>query len=567
MAKRRSLQARTRRFTKRVPWLKVVGLCGIWVVGTLLIAQLFYPNGRLLPLQRVDSLAVGAKSKADAIAALNTAYADKKIEIYLGDNKTPVATPTFAQAGFSVDVAKRVEGMEYPWYWRLLPTSIFWANSASGTPKLESSSQTDEFLTTKLLPQCQFAPQNATLKASGDKLVVVPAVNGGECNSATAAKEFTAIKPTLAKPVAAHISVKETQPAVVDAEAQASAEHYMARVKNGITMSVNDQQVVLPAADVYSWLTFTPKGITVEVSVDANKMKPYMDKNVTPKVAVAAGAATVTTRDFEEISRVGGNDGQTLDTGKTAASIGRVVQGNSGTATAITQVVPANITYVRSYSSTDAGLNALLTNFAKDHKGTFGISYAELSGNKRRANYQGDMQFVTASTYKLFVAYSVLKRVESGQLSWDDNQACFNKMISNSDNACAETLLDKVGLKNVSSEINALGLKDSNFIKDGGPYTTANDLVIFLGTLESNSMFSATSKQRLVDAMLANTYRNGIPAGASGQVADKVGFMDGLYHDAAIVYSPKGTYVLAVMSSGSNWSTIAELTRELEKIR
>ena len=43
--------------------------------------------------------------------------------------------------------------------------------------------------------------------------------------------------------------------------------------------------------------------------------------------------------------------------------------------------------------------------------------------------------------------------------------------------------------------------------------------------------------------------------------------MNGLLHDAAIVYSPKGTYVLAVMTDGSSWGTIADLTRELEKIR
>jgi len=397
--------------------------------------------------------------------------------------------------------------------------------------------------------------------------VVVPAKSGGECNPDTVKKEFTAIQPTLAKPVTARISVKEIVPEVIDAEAQASADQYMAKVKGGVALDVNGQQITLPAADVYSWLDFVPNGFTVDVTVNSEKMKPYMDKNITPKVAIAPGSATVTTKDFEEVSRVGGSDGRTLNVYQTAASINKVVNGNSGSATAVTQVVPTNITYVRTYSSSDAGLSALLTNFAKDHKGTFGISYAELSGDRRRASYQGDKVFVTASTYKLFVAYSVLKRVESGQMSWDEDQSCFNKMISNSDNACAEAFLTKIGLKTVSSEINALGLKDSNFIKDGGPYTTANDLVVFLGTLEGGSMFSPLSKQRLVSAMTANTYRSGIPAGASGQVADKVGFMDGLLHDAAIVYGPKGAYALAIMTDGSSWATIAELARELEKIR
>ena len=67
--------------------------------------------------------------------------------------------------------------------------------------------------------------------------------------------------------------------------------------------------------------------------------------------------------------------------------------------------------------------------------------------------------------------------------------------------------------------------------------------------------------------MKANVYRQGIPAGANGQVADKVGFMDNLLHDAAIVYSPNGTYVLAVMTEGSSWATIADLARQIDSLR
>ena len=67
--------------------------------------------------------------------------------------------------------------------------------------------------------------------------------------------------------------------------------------------------------------------------------------------------------------------------------------------------------------------------------------------------------------------------------------------------------------------------------------------------------------------MQRNIYRQGIPAGASGSVADKVGFLNGLLHDAAIVYSPKGTYALVIMTDGSSWAEIADITRQIEKLR
>ena len=64
-----------------------------------------------------------------------------------------------------------------------------------------------------------------------------------------------------------------------------------------------------------------------------------------------------------------------------------------------------------------------------------------------------------------------------------------------------------------------------------------------------------------------NIYRQGIPAGANGQVANKVGFLDGLLHDAAIIYGPTGPIVLSIMSDGSSWATLADLTKQIETLR
>ena len=140
-------------------------------------------------------------------------------------------------------------------------------------------------------------------------------------------------------------------------------------------------------------------------------------------------------------------------------------------------------------------------------------------------------------------------------------------MISNSDNACAESFLNSLGLSTVTKDIQAIGLKNSTFMKTGGPFTTANDLSLLLGMIATGQNFSSANQQRLVAAMKANVYRKGIPAGANGTVADKVGFLNGLLHDAAIVYGSNGTYVLAVMTDGSSWATIADLTKQIDALR
>ncbi len=207
-----------------------------------------------------------------------------------------------------------------------------------------------------------------------------------------------------------------------------------------------------------------------------------------------------------------------------------------------------------------------MANYAHDHSGVYGISMIELGGKGRRADYNGNKQFVTASTYKLFAAYTLLKQIDEGKRDWATNADCFNKMISLSDNVCAEAFLKTLGLSTITNDIHAVGLSNSTFMKSGGPFTTANDLSLMLGMIATGQNYSTINQQRLIGAMKANVYRRGIPSGVNGAVADKVGFMNGLLHDAAIVYSPSGTYVLAIMTDGSSWANIAELARQLDAL-
>ena len=100
----------------------------------------------------------------------------------------------------------------------------------------------------------------------------------------------------------------------------------------------------------------------------------------------------------------------------------------------------------------------------------------------------------------------------------------------------------------------------------------------YLGLLGSGQLLSSTSNNTLLAAMKRNVYRQGVPAGTSGTVADKVGFLYpghvqgvsgevNLLHDASIVYSKSGKYALVVMTGNSSWGTIAELTRQIESWR
>ncbi|MGB4762257.1 MAG: serine hydrolase [Candidatus Saccharimonas sp.] len=551
-------------FTRKqfVLWVSV----GLFAL--LMIVQVLYPPDRLLMFSSIDGIALSWQKKDAAAEQLNAAYAGHAVDIYMTGDKKPVTTPKLSELDVTIDNAVRVDQLDYPWYLRIIPTSFFWAGLRDvDEPTPTFGSKFQSYVDQKLMSNCRQAPINATLKADGDKLVTVTDKDGRSCEKDDVVASIKKIRPILTTETSVRVGAKIQPADVTKSEATVVAQQVNERIGNGIVLDAKGNDVTIPAADIVGWLDFAPHDDTVDVTVSVARAGDWFAKNVADKMTVPAGVSYITTRDFTETSRVNGLSGQALDTPATVSSIQQVILGDAQRASASTKVVPPSEKYTRTYSPSDQGLSALLANYAKDHTGTFGISMIELDGKKRRADYNGGKQFVTASTYKLFVAYSLMKRIDAGQRDWNTEANCFNKMISNSDNTCAESFLNSLGLSNVTKDIQAIGLTNSTFMKSGGPFTTANDLTLLLGMIATGQNFSSVNQQRLIAAMKVNVYRNGIPAGASGQVADKVGFLNGLLHDAAIVYGPSGTYVLAIMTEGSSWATIADLTRQIDTLR
>lgn len=311
------------------------------------------------------------------------------------------------------------------------------------------------------------------------------------------------------------------------------------------------------------------------MSVDESKAKADFDERIAPKVSQPAGVSKVTTRDFVEISREEGARGVALDAAATGAAIADYLTGQRQEVVAQTVSTAPRVEYTRSYSSTDVGLSALMKNYASDNSGVYAVQLIELSGERRRASFDEGKAWTPASTYKLFVAYSTLKKVESGAWKWSDEivpgrnlSTCFDDMISRSDNPCAEALLQKVGFQQITNDARAIGATTTSFLGSDGIKTSAADLALLLAALKSGQLLEQqSSRDRFLSALSANVYRQGIPAGVSGSVANKVGFLDDYLNDAAIVSGSSGTYVLVILTKGSSWANIADLTKKIEQLR
>ncbi|MDB5164258.1 MAG: hypothetical protein JWS12_876 [Candidatus Saccharibacteria bacterium] len=215
-------------------------------------------------------------------------------------------------------------------------------------------------------------------------------------------------------------------------------------------------------------------------------------------------------------------------------------------------------------------LQSIVSAWQASHKGEYSIVMRSLDG-RTNAAYAGNTQFVSASIYKLYVAYAVYTKMAAGEMqpgtvtsTGSNVDYCLNAMIVVSDNDCAHALLNMVGPNTAEAMVHQHGFTNTFLASQTSFITTARDTAQLLTELESGTLIRADYRQSLLGHMSQQIYRSGIPAGSKGiRVADKVGYIDSYNHDAGIVYHPSGKYVLVILSSGSSYANIADLTRQI----
>lgn len=556
---------------------KIIISSAIAVIVLVVVAQFFYPANTTAWFAKLDGVSIGGKKTEAATNELNTAYKKAIVPVYYKDDTSaPKEAPTLSDIGVSVDNQARVRAYEYPWYWRIIPSSALWYHAVVKSDEVaykKDSKKLDAYMDKTFGADCVIAPKNATVTIKDESLVAVPSSDGGTCDYDELHKKLDAVNASLS-PEKIVVTGTTIKPEVSNETAQELVKSISGKLSDGALITVNGKDEKIPKTTIASWLVFSADGANLTYTINEAGTK-WLTDTYGKSVAIAAGVSKVTTRDFVETARVNGPAGRAINAQATGDSLLQYIKGERAKAEVQTVVVAPTVSYTRSYSSTDTGITALLKHFAESHPGTYGVSFVELSGARRHANYNGDTQFITASTYKLFVAYSSLLRVERGEWQWSDQinggrdlTRCLDDMIVKSDNACAEALLRKIGFSNITNEAKAIGATKTSFLGTEGIKSTAQDQAVFLSALQSGQLLSQqANRDILLNAMKRNVYRKGIPAGASGTVANKVGFLDALLHDSGIVYSPSGTYVLVIYSNGSSWANIAELTRQIEALR
>jgi beta-lactamase class A len=533
----------------------------------IIITQLLWPANRLLPFQKIDGVDVGLLNADGASVKLREIY-DKQTLSLVNNAEVEIMNTTLAGAGIEIEVGEQItEASNYPLWQRLIPLSavLRMFGNVTTPPHVVVGDE-------QIMNMASGTVADAEIVVQDDQLSVKPSQVGFAFAVDELRRELTKLRPSTSGSLTIKLDTEVAIPDIVTEEAQLLVDEINQHTGGGLDLTFEDQTFAVDRTTLLSWLVF-PKNTEIkklEVQVARENLEKYVNEQLAPKVNIAAKNTVVNTYNGRETGRTNGVNGRTVDVDKLLAAVSERLLGDDDSAIELeTAIVVAQVTYNRSYSNDFGGLQHEL---ADRYAGkAYAMYVINLANNQALLQVNPDRVFTAASTYKLYVAYSMLLAVESGEVTWDTPlngttlAICFDKMIVNSDNACPKAWLDWKTYKRVTQEARSIGASSTCLGCGNGQSTTARDLANFLSKIYNGSILTTDSRTRLIGAMKRNVYRQGIPQGigSNGTVADKVGFLNGLLHDAAIVYSNKGDYVVIIMTDGYSWASIAETTKKI----
>ena len=233
-------------------------------------------------------------------------------------------------------------------------------------------------------------------------------------------------------------------------------------------------------------------------------------------------------------------------------------------------------------------------------------------------SYNADHYFHAASTMKLAVLLGVFRQVERGELTLNAPVHVRNRftsivnrepfmldlgrdadpdvyghlgktlsvrdlsywMITKSSNLATNLLVDVVGIPAIQAALDEFeidGVKILRGVEDQLAFeaglnneVTANGLLKLLRLIADGKVYSQGSCDEMLEIMLDQQYRSGIPAGLpkAARVAHKTGNISTVHHDAGIVYlEDRKPYVLVILTQFAaekgRGTAVADVSRDI----
>jgi beta-lactamase class A len=220
-------------------------------------------------------------------------------------------------------------------------------------------------------------------------------------------------------------------------------------------------------------------------------------------------------------------------------------------------------------------------------------------------SHNSDKQYNSASLYKLWIMAVVFQKIKDGSLKEDETLSAeisklndtlsttsptptpenftptptlgepervsmragfaIENMITISDNFSAILLASRSGNFSVTNFLKNYEFNNSNFRQP--PQTTAGDIALFYEKLYKGGIVDEYYSNRMIEILKKQTLNDRIPKylPKDVEVAHKTGELFDAKHDAGIVYSPHGDYIIVVLSKTNNPQEASENIAKFSK--
>jgi beta-lactamase class A len=173
-----------------------------------------------------------------------------------------------------------------------------------------------------------------------------------------------------------------------------------------------------------------------------------------------------------------------------------------------------------------------------------------------KLDYDTVMKSGVPELNKRFAIASDEAELKEGTVQMSVKEA-LDKMITISHNYAALLLTARVRLTTVNQELVKYKLTES---KLDPPMATASDILKFYELLYNGELIDKSYSKAMLDLLLRQQLNDRIPKYLPNTVpvAHKTGEIEGFKHDAGIVYTKNGDYIIVILSRSTNPLAAAE---------
>ena len=321
------------------------------IFGGLFLVQIFYPDSNLLIGTEINGKELSGWSKKSAIKELNRSYNNAEIEVYLDKDEESFRTVYPEEFGLEIDNTRRVNSIVYPWYIRIIPTSLFWWGKVA--PVSELSLRFDEselryFVEKRFGTPCYVEPKNASLSIDGSSIQIEKSHVGGICYQSEVEENFRDIKFSSFDSGSVMIDLVVEHPVVSTVDATNLAIEISPNIINDLVLEIDEivENITLNRDELTSWISFEVIDHQLTPIINEDMSSEFYKTRVAPLVEKNAGVTTIIAIEDTNAVRIDGAEGQIINVKETNFRIVEYLLGSRKTVVLAVESTDPEIDYI-----------------------------------------------------------------------------------------------------------------------------------------------------------------------------------------------------------------------------